>query len=617
MTRERESATADAEALAAGFAAHIGEWSSRQNGDIELAATVRAVAERVSLATSAGDVCIALPEIAIALDPAPGLDRLRDDLRASCVVGTAAAPGVHPLVLDEGDRVYLHRYFDYERRLAERLVRAARAPVMAVGAAARRRLVELFPPRSPGSDVDWQQLAAALALRRHLLVVSGGPGTGKTTTVVNLLGCLIAEQPHCRIRIAAPTGKAGARLLDAINQRAQTLPPELRAGLPVESYTIHRLLRPRRDGGFRHGAANKLALDVLLVDEASMLDLALAVQLFEAVPDEARIVLLGDKDQLAAVESGAVFADLSADPTLSDDARRDLGALCGVAPASIVAPAPLALSALQDAVVWFRENYRFAPDSGIGRLAADIRAGAADRIVDWLAATGDPSIVWQQDGAAELTAELSEFVGARLAALFATVRRDPRDVEGITAQFAAFRILCATRTGPRGVDALNEFVTTRARAALGEMDEPGSRSPWYVGRPVLVTRNDYALGLMNGDVGIALPDANAGLRVYFPDGRSGYRPLPPARLPAHETAYAMTVHKAQGSEFDEVLLILPDRPSPILSRELVYTAVTRARHRVAIAACVEVLRAAITTPNGRRSGLLDRLRAAAAPGAGG
>ena len=215
-----------------------------------------------------------------------------------------------------------------------------------------------------------------MALRNGLTVISGGPGTGKTTTVVNLLACLITQDPHSRIALAAPTGKAAARMTEAIRQRAEHLPEALREKLPTESFTIHRLLGANPGlGKFTHHAGNPLPIDALIVDEASMLDLALATRLLEAVPASARIILLGDKDQLSAVESGAVFAELCADPTLSEACRRDVADLCGYAPERIVPPAPVQPSALRDAAVWLTKNYRFGADSGIGRLAKYINEG--------------------------------------------------------------------------------------------------------------------------------------------------------------------------------------------------------------------------------------------------
>jgi exodeoxyribonuclease V alpha subunit len=551
--------------------------------------------------------------------------RLRRDLLASGVVGTPQAPQALPLILDDQDRLYLHRYFDYERRLARRLMQAATAPAAPIDAASRAALRLQFaaagaprpqPQPQPQPQPDWQQLAAALALRQRLVIISGGPGTGKTTTVVNLLACLIAHDGGCRIALAAPTGKAAARMTEAIRARAQHLPPQIRARLPAESFTIHRLLGVRPDGdGFVHHADNLLAIDVLVVDEASMLDLALATQLLEAVPQTARIVLLGDKDQLAAVEAGAVFAELSADPSLTDACRADLAAWCDLQPAQIAPPepGPGGPGALRDAVVWFTRNFRFARDSGIGRLAADINARRASPAIAWLRQATDPNVTWLEDPGAEPAPSVVQQLLDGYAPYLAAVERDPSDRAAITAAFGAFRALGAVRDGPRGVSALNDRVTRHARAMLarvGAAQSGTAGSEWYAGRPVLVTRNDYVLKLFNGDIGITLPDPSGALMVFFPDATAGLRAVAPLRLRDATTAFAMTVHKSQGSEFDAVLVVLPQQASRVVTRELLYTAVTRARQRVAIAASEPVLTAAITSQARRSSGLLTRLREA-------
>ena len=249
------------------------------------------------------------------------------------MVGTPDAPDTCPLILDADGRIYLHRYFDYERRLARRLMKPSPGRTGTIGIEAQALLDALFATNAKrlGDRPDWQKIATAMALLRPLTIISGGPGTGKTTTVVNVLACVLAGNPDCRIRLAAPTGKAAARMQDAIRKAAGHLPAELRDRLPAESFTVHRLLGwLPASGEFRHNADNPLPLDLLVVDEASMLDLALATKLFEAVPTSARIILLGDKDQLAAVESGAVFSELSADPTLSAACVEALSTITGI-----------------------------------------------------------------------------------------------------------------------------------------------------------------------------------------------------------------------------------------------------------------------------------------------
>ena len=606
--------------LADGFALHASRWAAAAGAPAASVAAVERAAAALSLAVSEGHVCLRLSALAAPGDaPAARMDAAewRAALLASAIVGTPDAPGALPLILDADDRLYLHRYFDYERRLARRLTRARRAgadaaPASSANLALRAQLAGLFAANAArlGGAADWQQLAAALALRGRLTVISGGPGTGKTTTVVNLLACLVAMDPGCRIALAAPTGKAAARMTDAIRQRAQHLPPELRERMPGESSTVHRLLGVT-PSGFVHDADNPLPVDALVVDEASMLDLALATRLLEAVPLAARIILLGDKDQLAAVESGAVFAELSVDPSLTEGCIAELSALTGTPAAAIVPPAPATPSALRDCAVWFTQTYRFALDSGIGRLAHDINTGRATEAAAWLRAGSDPDVAWLDTPAhASLDAALREMEAGYAAYAQALAVAAPQ-VADVTAAFGRFRVLCAMRDGPRGVAALNAAMTRRLRAALRlpGLDEGPGASPWFAGRPVLVLANEYVLRLYNGDIGIALPDAEGRLLVHFPDAAApgGFRAIAPVRLPRHETAFAMTVHKSQGSEFDGVLVMLPEQRSRVLTRELLYTAVTRARRRVTLVSDAAVLEQAIATPTERHSGLLTRL----------
>ncbi len=649
------------QALADGFSCQIETWSLGLGAPAKAAQAARLAAQALSLATSQGHVCWPLAEIAKAHPGLlPGTAAWAKTLLASQVVGPAAAPGRCPLVLDDDSRLYLHRDFDHERALARRLLQATRRDVINVinvgevrdaqvlrdlkdqrsaidmgdvGAAPAAwppavpaLLQQLFPaavngPSSGASGdaangaANWQQLAAGLGLRQRLLVISGGPGTGKTTTVVQLLALLLAGQPGCRIALAAPTGKAAARMAEALQARAAGLPEALRLGLPTQASTVHRLLGPTGTPGlFRHHAGQPLAIDALVVDEASMLDLALARRLLDAVPLHARIVLLGDKDQLAAVESGAVFSDLSANPALSDAARADLAALCGVPVAAIQPPASPAndACALPDSVVWLTQNHRFAADSPIGLLAQAVQAGQAAQALALLRKNDSDALRWSTPGAGSLALGNMGY-----AAYFESLLQHPGDPAAAHAAFSRFRLLCAVRGGPSGVDTANQRLARHARDQLAVLQPPGDdpAAPSFVGRPVMVLRNDESLGLFNGDIGITLAAADDGeLRVWFADARasSGYRAIAAARLPAHDTAFAMTVHKAQGSEFDTVMVLLPTPPSRVLTRELLYTAITRARQSVWLVASAERVAEAVATPTQRHSGLQARLREAVA-----
>ncbi len=596
------------QALAEGFAHHVMRWAQECKAPNHTLSALGAAARATSLATTSGHVCTYLADIAAAdnLDQ----DVLRKALLESAMVGTPRAFDTRPLILDDDGRIYLHRYFDYECRLARRLIAPSPSPQSAIGKKAETLLESLFAANAKrlGDRPDWQKIATALALARPLTIISGGPGTGKTTTVVNVLACVIAGNPQCRIRLAAPTGKAAARMLEAIRKGAAHLSAELRERLPAESFTVHRLLGVLPDSGkFRHHAGNPLPIDLLVVDEASMLDLALATKLLEAVPACAHLILLGDKDQLAAVESGAVFSELSADPTLSKECVTQLAGVTGISAARIECAAPLKPTGLLDCVIWLTENFRFAKDSGIGRFATHVNAGEAEAAIEFLRSGTDSGLEWVADANPVPAAASRQQIIDGMKNYLDVARTDLGNRPALFEALGRYRVLCAEREGLRGVIEINKFVSQHVRRALEHPLDPGARSEWYPGRPVMVLRNDYVLKLFNGDVGIVLPDTSATLMVFFPDSNGSFRAVSPQRLPEHETAFATTVHKAQGSEFDQVLLLLPAKPNRVVTRELLYTAVTRSRSGVTIVGGAEVLEKAITSPTRRYSGLIARL----------
>lgn len=549
-------------------------------------------------ALAAGDVCLPLARLAgqrvfdegIEGFDLPPLDTWRAQLAASPLVATAG--GYAPLTLD-GDRLYLSRYHAYEARLAEALLGLATARPPVDEAQLGESLARLFARNT--QSPDWQRLAAAQAVRRNLAVISGGPGTGKTTTVVRLLASLL-EQPggeRLAIGLAAPTGKAAARMAEAIRNAKADLPVSdaVKNLLPEEARTLHRLLGSHGDSPrVRHHAENPLPLDVLVVDEASMVDLALMAKLVDALPPGARLILLGDKDQLAAVEAGAVFAELCEGRGLDATAAAELERITGQP-----VPTETPTSRLGDSVVLLTHSHRFAGDSGIGELARRINAGDARGTLALLR-EGRADLAWN---AGPLQVALLERLDAGYAPFISAARRG--DPTAAFAAFAEFRALTAQREGPWGVAGINEALEARIKRRLGI----ASRERWYPGRAVMVRQNDYALGLFNGDVGICLPTPN-GLRVFF-EGEDGHRPFSPARLPSHDSAFAMTVHKSQGSEFREVLLVLPEQPSPLLSRSLFYTGITRARQRVEIWGLPQRLAEAVSTRAERAAGLAERL----------
>ncbi|CAD5107423.1 exodeoxyribonuclease V subunit alpha [Zestomonas carbonaria] len=564
--------------------------------------SVLAAAALCCQALGAGDVCLPLarwagqrpwPDLPFAL---PAQADWQDRLSASPLVG---APGAYaPLILD-GGRLYLARYQAYEARLAGQLLARVEQLPDVDEARLADSLARLFAFNS--QQPDWQRLAAAQAVRRNLAVISGGPGTGKTTTVVRLLAALL-EQPggeRLAIGLAAPTGKAAARMAEAIRNAKAGLPVDdaVKAALPEEARTLHRLLGSRGDSPVvRHHAANPLPLDVLVVDEASMVDLALMAKLLDALSPQARLILLGDKDQLAAVEAGAVFAELCEGQGFSAATAADLQRLTGQ-PVPVAAPC----SRLGEAVVLLTHSHRFAGDSGIGELARRINGGDAPGTLALLG-EGREDLAWQpQPTPVALLDRLEQGYAPYLEAA------QSGDPAVAFAAFNAFRALCAQREGAFGVGGLNEGLEARFKRRL----RVAARERWYAGRALMVRQNDYALGLFNGDIGLCLPTAE-GLRVFF-EAEDGFRAFAPARLPSHDSAFAMTVHKSQGSEFAEVLLALPESPSPLLTRALLYTGITRAKRKVELWALPARLSESVQTRGERSAGLAERLAMDAPP----
>ena len=569
-----------------------------------------------SNATQSGNICLDLETIAgrpLATQEAtadsgcaPDLSNWVKVLKQSTVVGE---PGnFRPLVLDHAGRLYLYRYWKYEQRVAELLKEFAASDLRAFDATILREgLARLFPPQ--GSDtLDWQRLAAVTAVLRRFSVVTGGPGTGKTSTVLRILALLLAQPGHERLRVAltAPTGKAAARLKEAVKQSKDTLDVslEVRARIPEEAFTLHRLLGFIPGSRvFRHNQANPLPFELIVVDEASMVDLPLMAKLLDAVPPSARLLLLGDRDQLASVEPGAVFGDICsvAEPAgWSTTFRECIKPYLPALPASSSNGGPL-----QDSMTVLRKSYRFGAASGIGQLSRSIQAGDRDAAIQLLSAKGLPDVVWEEVSTPSvLQGRLERWI----LEAYSGCLQAASPMEAFTL-FARSRILCAVRQGTFGVASINQVAEdTLARQGLVRW-----RSDWYRGRPIMISRNDYQIRLFNGDIGIAWDEPSgvqsgaAPLGVVFPSESGEMRRILPSRLPEHETVYAMTVHKAQGSEFDRVLLVLPDQASPVLTREMLYTAVTRARKRVEIWARRETIEACIEKRVTRHSGLREAL----------
>ncbi|HYE36061.1 exodeoxyribonuclease V subunit alpha [Methylocaldum sp.] len=564
-------------------------------------------AQLVYQAVAEGHVCIRLDDYAgseIVVGDGDAVIKLPDladwlALLRKCTL-VAEPGGFAPLILDAGNRLYLARYWQYEKTLADNLMALAESPCPEIDLAKLRcELDRLF---AHNTDLpDRQKLAAAVAALRRFCVISGGPGTGKTSTVVRILAALQSQsgEKPLRMALSAPTGKAAARLQEAIREQKVklSLPQAVLDALPETAFTLHRLLGAKPDSVyFRHNRNNPLPVDVLVVDEASMIDLALMAKLIDALPGKARLILLGDKDQLASVEAGAVFGDLCESSGYSTAFCDQLYAASGVK----IPSGNLFIPALSDCVALLTYSHRFGSESGIGQLARMINGGRAKEAVELLASGRHPEIHWERTrtgGKADLVHRMESGYHAFFAAVDSGT--EPKDILRL---FGRFRVLTAHREGDSGAAGINrlfeEQLFARKRLRWG--------SRWYPGRPVIVTRNDYDLRLFNGDIGIAL-ETGSGLRVFFEDADGHIRGFAPARLPEHETVYAMTVHKSQGSEFDEIVLALPDLESPVLDRPLIYTAITRARHRAEIRGSQKILEDAIKRVPNRSSGLRERL----------
>jgi exodeoxyribonuclease V alpha subunit len=522
-------------------------------------------------------------------------------------------PAVAPLRL-VGSALYLDRYWRDERAVAANLVARATSSTIPTALDAggrdslRAGIDRLFG--GPG-DAD-QRWAVAVGALRGLAVITGGPGTGKTTTVARFIALLAEEalaggsEPPL-VALAAPTGKAANRMQEAVHNAAAglDLDPSVRELLNgLQASTVHRLLRPRPDNAsrFRYHRRNPLPHDVVIVDESSMLSLWLMARLVEAVRFDGRLIFVGDPEQLASVEAGAVLGDIvgpaSSGLRMRPAASSETVEVAGVELA--VDPMPSDGPTVGDGIVLLRTNHRFG--GALADLAHAVRSGDADAALELLGADESGGAVrWLPVDAGE--AEPHHLEPVRRLAGAAGVRMVEAaragDRQAALAALGSWRLLCAHRQGPAGVSTWN---STAERWLADEIDDYSADGEWYVGRPIIVTANDYSLRLFNGDTGVIVSEDLAGVVAAFEQGA-----VSPSRLSPVETVYAMTIHKAQGSEFDQVAIVLPQPTSRILTRELLYTAVTRARHQLLLVGTEDAVRAAVSRPVSRASGLTERL----------
>ena len=573
---------------------------SREGGNTDF---LRKAATIASSSVGQGHICVDLADLYDSGEVAAVADRLR----SSKMVGQ---PGEYrPLVLDDANRLYLHRYWKYESDLATALISMASDAPQVDTELLKDGLSRLFPKTA--ESLDWQRIATAAAIRSRFCVISGGPGTGKTTTVVKIIALLLEQAKGSRMRIglAAPTGKAAARLKESIYKAGKELENSttVAGSIPADVATIQRLLGVIPDScRFRHNADNPLPFEAIVVDEASMVPLGLMAKLVAALAPGTRLILLGDRDQLASVEAGAVLGDICNTGHgfgFSVAFQTFIAEVTGCTiPGNFVGTD---LPVLADSVVVLQKNYRFGEGSGIGLVSTAINNDNAASVLEGMK---DGTTGGTMGGVALIETpprdSLQKKLAASVVAGFSDYLRHDSPDEVLRA-FDRYRVLCALRQGLYGVEGINSLIET----CLADEGIIKPDKQWYHGRPVMVMINDYSLKLFNGDVGIALndPESEIGLSVYFPSINGVARKISPYRLPSHETVFAMTVHKCQGSEFERVLLILPPFSNQILTREIIYTGLTRARSAVELWCTDDIFTSSCEKRIQRRSGLRQAL----------
>lgn len=538
---------------------------------------------------------------------APELDVWLSTLHSSRTTGTPEN-NRQPLILD-GERLYLGKYFQAEQVIAHAIQsRLNNAPELDKKTL-QSGLTTLFnSDDSLGKEPDWQKLACATAVSQRFAVISGGPGTGKTTTVVKVLALLLEQDPDMIIRLAAPTGKAAARMSESITARInastniQELDCSLLKRIPDNAETLHRLLGSTGHS-FRYNKDNPLVLDCLVIDEASMIDQSMMTRIFSAIPDDTRLILLGDRDQLASVEAGNVLGDITGhghELSISQSQAQQLADLTGISAEVLLSNnsvSPSNIPPISNSIALLRRSYRFSANSGIGGLAKLINTGEAEESLKFI--ENEPAdIIWYESNERSVNPDaISYAINSYLNFL------EAENVSDAIKHFESFRVLCAHKKGAFGVNEINE----RIKNTLVGMEKVSGGEAFHK-MPIMVTANDYENNLFNGDIGIIWKDATGKLRVFFKFSEEEPRSVPLSILSEYVPAWAMTVHKSQGSEFDEVLLVLPhEANSPILSKELIYTGVTRAKNRVLIQSSREAFIEGCQSKVKRTSGLAKKL----------
>jgi len=516
-------------------------------------------------------------------------------------------------------RLYFSRLAGYEQTLAQRLLTMSERQLNIDDAVLAQLLTRYFP-NDPSIDIDWQKVACAIAATKGFSVITGGPGTGKTTTVTKLLAILqsLYKAAPLSIKLVAPTGKAAARLTESIlgaKNKLTEIPADINSLIPQSAQTIHRLLGVKPfTNKFRHDKSNPLHVDVLIIDEASMVDLSLMAKLIEALPDHARLILLGDKDQLASVDTGSVMSDLCQGLVLGQTPRyskvrcEQLNTLCFNGTVKLNAQTQSEFK-LADCIAFLQHSYRFDAKSGIGQLALAVNTNNRGILnyVEQQSSEGHFSdIILDYDFVSTPIEKLVNSAASHYAN-YLTLIAQGASVAQVHAAFASYQLLAAVREGDYGVNSLNQRIE-RVLQQQGLISvNPNQRH--YIGMPIMVSQNDYQLKLFNGDIGVLMPDDSGQLKALFIDEQGNERAFSPARLPAHDKVYVMTIHKSQGSEFSYTAMVLPPlkQASIGINRQLVYTGISRAKQTFELVADKKVLQLAMGKSVSRASGLYERL----------
>ncbi|MCK5834645.1 MAG: exodeoxyribonuclease V subunit alpha, partial [Lentisphaeria bacterium] len=502
-----------------------------------------------------------------------------------------------PLIYDEHlGLIYLYRYWQSEQDVAH-FIKKRVGTLDSNLCAGLEETFKLLFERGDSDErsynpINWQEVAAFAALQSKFCVISGGPGTGKTTTVAKILTLLLKEDPSLRIDLVAPTGKAADRLKESIRGVKETLPlaqlgvdPDK---IPNEASTIHRYLKYHPNQGFRYNSENKRNTNLLLVDEASMVSVSLFSKLFSALEDDCRVILLGDKDQLASVDNGNVLGDITSAESINQFSQKFVDAYqkvaqCSKKPATLeVVKSP---TALDDAVIKLEFSFRFKADSGIGVLSKMVNeattAEDSTTAFDYLSKSANADkedVFWSElPGEKQLGSSLKAFLAQKELKLPLGRYKEAckqGDAQQALKAFGEIRVLCAVNEGVYGVLNLNELLE---KIIFGKQQDL-----FYVGRPIIVTQNDHNLKIYNGDIGVILKDKENTSQAYFLSEGDGIKQISPAYLPDHQTAFATTIHKSQGSEFNTVLMVLPDQESRLLTKEIIYTGITRAKENITV-----------------------------------